>query len=269
MNWVAALQPGDKERCNSCLVMVDRYRKTLILLPCHKDDTAMDTALLIWNRVISHTGISKNIISDREPRFKYALCRNLYKLLGTKLSFSTAYHPQTDGVAERMLWTLEDIIRIFCFYVLDFKDSDGFTHDWCTLILELELAYKTSMHASTEKTFAMMEKGDNPKLPVQNFKKYLGNIHPNASILKLLIDKSSHHANQIITEAFEYTKKKWDKSHRTPEFKVGELILVSNSSFHYIKGPKKWKDSFEGQFTMKAPHGTNAVKVELSGILEK
>ncbi|MBW0576402.1 hypothetical protein O181_116117 [Austropuccinia psidii MF-1] len=181
MDWVTALPPGGDKSYNACLVIVDRYSKTPIFLPCHKDDTAMDTALLIWNRVISHTGLFKNIISDRDPKFTSALWTNLHKLLGTKLSFSTAYHPQTDGLAERMIQTLEDMIRRFCAYGLEFKDSDGFTHDWCTLIPALKLAYKTSIHASIGKTPAMLEKGWNPKLPVDTFKKDLVDIHTNSS----------------------------------------------------------------------------------------
>ncbi|MBW0586242.1 hypothetical protein O181_125957 [Austropuccinia psidii MF-1] len=50
-----------------------------------------------------------------------------------------------------MIQTLEDMIRRFCAYGLEFKDSDGFTHDWCTLIPALELAYETSIHSSTGK----------------------------------------------------------------------------------------------------------------------
>ncbi|MBW0580688.1 hypothetical protein O181_120403 [Austropuccinia psidii MF-1] len=52
MDWVTALPPGGDKSYNSCSVIVDRYSKTPIFLPCHKDDTAIDTALLIWNRVI-------------------------------------------------------------------------------------------------------------------------------------------------------------------------------------------------------------------------
>ncbi|MBW0591607.1 hypothetical protein O181_131322 [Austropuccinia psidii MF-1] len=90
----------------------------------------MDTALLLWSRVTSHTGIFKNIISDRDPKFTSALSTNLHRLFGTKLSFSPAYHPQTDGLAERMIQALEDIIRRFCAYGLQFKYSDGFTNYW-------------------------------------------------------------------------------------------------------------------------------------------
>ncbi|MBW0498284.1 hypothetical protein O181_037999 [Austropuccinia psidii MF-1] len=73
MDWVTGLPPAGDRSYNDCLVIVDRLSKTLIFLPCHKDDKAMDTALLIWNRVVSWTGIFKNIISDRDPKFTSAL----------------------------------------------------------------------------------------------------------------------------------------------------------------------------------------------------
>ncbi|MBW0506200.1 hypothetical protein O181_045915 [Austropuccinia psidii MF-1] len=244
MDWVIALPPGGDKGYNACLVIVDRYRKTRIFLPCHKDDTAMDTALLNLNRIISHTGLFKDIISNRDQNFTSALWTNLHKLLGTKILFSTAYHPQTDELAERMIQNLEDMIRRFCAYVLELKDYDGLTHDWCTLITALELAYKTSVHASTGKTPAMLEKGWNPQLPVNILKKDLVDIHPNDSRLKLMLDNVRHHAKQIMNDAFEYAKQKWHKSHKNPEFKVHNLILVSTLSFNNMKGPKKWKDSF-------------------------
>ncbi|MBW0560013.1 hypothetical protein O181_099728 [Austropuccinia psidii MF-1] len=127
----------------ACLVLVDRYSKTPMFLPCHKDDTAMDTAIMIWNKVISHAGLFQNIISDRDPKCTSALWTNPHNLFRPKLSFSKADHPQTDGLAERMIQTLEEMIRRFCAYGLELKDSDGFAPDWCTLIPALELAYKT------------------------------------------------------------------------------------------------------------------------------
>ncbi|MBW0583281.1 hypothetical protein O181_122996 [Austropuccinia psidii MF-1] len=75
------------------------------------------------------------MISDRDPKFTSALWTNLHQLFRTKLSFSTSYHPQTDGLAKRMIQTLEDM---------------------CNLLPALELAYKTSIHASTNKTPAIL-----------------------------------------------------------------------------------------------------------------
>ncbi|MBW0521482.1 hypothetical protein O181_061197 [Austropuccinia psidii MF-1] len=98
MDWVTALPPGGDRSYNACLVLVDRYRKTPMFLPFHKDDAAMDTAIMIWNKAIRHTGLSQNIISDRDPEFASALWTNNHNLFGTRLSFSTAYHPQNDGL---------------------------------------------------------------------------------------------------------------------------------------------------------------------------
>ncbi|MBW0497844.1 hypothetical protein O181_037559 [Austropuccinia psidii MF-1] len=197
MDWVTALPPSGDKGYNACLVIVDRYIKTHIFLPCHKDDTAMDKALLPWSRVISHTGLFRNIISDRDPKFTSELWTNLHRLFGTKISFSTAYHPQTDGLAERMIQTLEDIIGRFCAYGLKFKESDGFTHDWCTLKPALELTYKTSFHSSTSQTPAMEEKGWNPRLPADTLRKDLIELHPTASRFKIMLDKVKNHGKQM------------------------------------------------------------------------
>ncbi|MBW0559865.1 hypothetical protein O181_099580 [Austropuccinia psidii MF-1] len=150
MDGVAGLPQGGYESYNSFLVIVDRFSKTPIFLPYHKDDTAMDTALLIWNSVLSWTGICK-----------------------TNLSLSTAYHPQTDGLSERMIQALEDKVRSFCAYGLELKVCDGFTHYWCTILPELKLAYKKSIHASNNKTTAILEKGRNPRLPQDSLRKDL------------------------------------------------------------------------------------------------
>ncbi|MBW0583265.1 hypothetical protein O181_122980 [Austropuccinia psidii MF-1] len=249
MHWGAGLPPGGDRIYNACLVIVDRFSRTPIFLPCHKDDTAMDTALLIWNRVISWTGRFTNIISDRDPKFTSALWTNLHQLFGTKFSFSTAYHPQTDGLAERMIQNLEDMVRRFCAYGLELKDCDGFTHDWCTLLPELELAYRRSNHASTNQTPAILEKGWNPKLPQYSLRKELVETHPTDASFKGILDKARKHAVRCMEDSFAYAKDKWDKSHATPD-----LVLVSTTNFNKIKGCKNLKDSFAGPFFIKALH---------------
>ncbi|MBW0463661.1 hypothetical protein O181_003376 [Austropuccinia psidii MF-1] len=88
MDSVAALPPGGDRSYNTCLVLVDRYSKTTMLLPCHKYDTAMNTAIMIWNKVISHKGLFQNIISDRDPKFTSSLWTNLHNLFGK------TYHSQ-------------------------------------------------------------------------------------------------------------------------------------------------------------------------------
>ncbi|MBW0487287.1 hypothetical protein O181_027002 [Austropuccinia psidii MF-1] len=107
IDWVKAVPPGGESSFNAFPVLVDRYSKTPMFLPCHKDDAFMNIAIMIWNRVISYTGLFQSIISDRDPKFTSALWKNLCNLFATKVSFSTYYHPQTDGLAERRIRNLE------------------------------------------------------------------------------------------------------------------------------------------------------------------
>ncbi|MBW0559577.1 hypothetical protein O181_099292 [Austropuccinia psidii MF-1] len=79
-----------------------------------------------------------------------------------------------------------------------------------------------------------------------------------------MLEKARKHAVRCMEDSFAYAKDKWDKSHATPDFKVGDLVLVSKTSFNNIKGCKKLKDSFAGPFVINALHGENAVEVELS-----
>ncbi|MBW0482307.1 hypothetical protein O181_022022 [Austropuccinia psidii MF-1] len=127
------------------------------------------------------------MLSERDPKVTSALWKSLFQLFGTKLSLSTPYHPQTDGLAEIMIQTLEDMVRRFCAYGLELKDCDGSTHHWCTLLPALELSYRKSIHASTNKTPSIQEKGWNPRIPQDSLRLYLVEIHPMASILNVML----------------------------------------------------------------------------------
>ena len=79
------------------------------------------------------------IVSDRDPHFTAQLWQSLQEALGTKLTLSTAYHPQTDGQSERTIQILEDMLRA-C--VLDFKGP------WERHLPLIKFAYNNSYQAS-------------------------------------------------------------------------------------------------------------------------
>ncbi|MBW0569024.1 hypothetical protein O181_108739 [Austropuccinia psidii MF-1] len=128
----------------------------------------------------------------------------------------------------------------------------------CALVLSHRLT------ASTNQTPAILEKGWNPKLLQDSLRKYMVEIHPTAASFKGILEKAKKHAVRCMEESFAYSKYIWDKSHSTPDFKVGDLVLVSTTNFNKIKGGKKVTDSFAGPFFIKALHGENSVEVELS-----
>ncbi|MBW0525512.1 hypothetical protein O181_065227 [Austropuccinia psidii MF-1] len=75
---------------------------------------------------------------------------------------------------------MEDSLRRFCAYGMEYKDHEGYTHDWIALLPAVQLAYNTSQHSITGKTPALIEKGWNPMLAVDPLKNNLLNIHPTA-----------------------------------------------------------------------------------------
>ncbi|MBW0538521.1 hypothetical protein O181_078236 [Austropuccinia psidii MF-1] len=227
MDWVTVPVSGGKENFNSCLFIVDRYSKSVRRLPCDKEDTAMDTALLFLNNIMSTCGITKIIISDRDPKFTSAFCTNLYEILGTKLTFSIAYHPQTDGLVDRRIQTMENILRRF-----------------------LKLADNTSQHSTTGKSPSLVEKAWNPLLPVDHLKKNILRIYPTAKDFHDMWKKDCDTTSKCIAESKEYNNQRWDKAHMEPDFKEGDQVLVSTLNFNNLKGPKKMRDSFLGPFTI-------------------
>ncbi|MBW0478415.1 hypothetical protein O181_018130 [Austropuccinia psidii MF-1] len=135
---------------------------------------------------------------------------------GPKLAFSTAYHPQPDGLAERRIQTMEEIPRRFCSYGMEYKDHKGYTHDWVTLLPAVQLAYNTSQNSTTVKAPALVEKGWNPLLPVDHLKKDILTIHPTAKGFHEVWRTACDTAAKCIAETKEYNKQRWDKLHMEP-----------------------------------------------------
>ncbi|MBW0510431.1 hypothetical protein O181_050146 [Austropuccinia psidii MF-1] len=112
------------------------------------------------------------------------------------------------------------MIRRFCEYGPGLKDSNGFTHCWCTLIPALELPYETSIHSLTLKTPEMLENGWNPRLPYDTLKKDLADINPTVTTFKMILEKARPHAIRCMQDSFKSAKERWDKIHEIPNLKV-------------------------------------------------
>ena len=96
-------------------------------------------AKLYVSEIVKLHGIPLSIVSDRNPRFTLRFWKELQSAFGTRLNFSTTFHPQTDGQSERVIQVLEDMLR-GC--VLDFSGS------WDSYITLMEFAYNNSYQSS-------------------------------------------------------------------------------------------------------------------------
>ena len=99
----------------SCHV-VDKLTKAMHFIPVKYTHKTDDIAKIFMNEIFKLHGLLKAIVSDQDVKFTFNFWKGLFTYLGTKLNFSTAYHPQTNGQTERVNQVLEDMLRI---YVMD------------------------------------------------------------------------------------------------------------------------------------------------------
>jgi hypothetical protein len=81
-------------------VVMDRFNKMCVLMPCKKQITAEQIVNLFFQHVWVHFGLPTSIVSNRDTRLLGDFWINLWKMMDNKLKRSTAFHPQTDGQTE-------------------------------------------------------------------------------------------------------------------------------------------------------------------------
>ena len=155
MDFITGL-PTTKRGKNAILVVVDRMSKMVHLIATTTDLNAQGVAQLFQDRVFCLHGIPDDIVSDRDTRFTSAFWQELQKLLGTSLSMSTAFHPQSDGQTERMNSTLEDMLR---HYVAPDQQN------WDLLLSMAEFSMKNCYKSSIQCTPFHLVYGKSPATP--------------------------------------------------------------------------------------------------------
>ena len=110
MDFVTGL-PRTRDGHDSIWVIVDRLTKFAHFIAVEKTYTLERLARLFLDVIIKLHRVPVSIISDRDPRFTSRFWGSLHNAMGTKLSFGTVFHPQTDGQSERTIQTLEDMLR--------------------------------------------------------------------------------------------------------------------------------------------------------------
>ncbi|KAB2048737.1 hypothetical protein ES319_A13G130800v1 [Gossypium barbadense] len=138
MDFVSRL-PLSLKKKDEIWVVVDRLTKSAHFILVRIDYSLERLAELYIAKIVRLHGALVSIISDRDPRFTLRFWKKLQEALGTKLNFSTTFHPQINSQFERVIQILEDMLR-YC--VLEFEGN------WEKYFLLVEFAYNNSFEMS-------------------------------------------------------------------------------------------------------------------------
>ncbi|PHJ17715.1 retrotransposon ty3-gypsy subclass [Cystoisospora suis] len=229
-----------------------RLTKMAHFIPTTQCASTEDVAKLLMREVVRLHGVPSAIVSDRDTRFTSEVWWAMCKSLSIEQKMSTAYHPQTDGQAERTNQTIEQMLR--CAILGD--DSK-----WADLLPLLEFAYNSSVHTSTKATPFELLYGFTPSKPIcKTF------AIPSARVETLFPWKAHvqvQRAKRELRQAQEYQKRYADRRRRDVQFKVGDQVWLSTANITLDGEAKELKPKFTGPFRILKMYGANAAKLDL------
>ncbi|GJW98517.1 putative reverse transcriptase domain-containing protein [Tanacetum coccineum] len=183
-----------------------------------ENDPLDKLARLYLNRVVARHRIPASIICDRDGRFTLNFWRSFQKALGTYISMSTAYHPETDGQSERTIQTLEDMLRA-C--VIDFGKG------WVKHLPLAEFSYNNSYHASIKAAPYEALYGRKCRSPVCWAE--VGEAQLTGPELIQETTKKIFRIKQRMQAAQDGQKSYADRKRKSMEFEVGDRVMLKVS----------------------------------------
>ena len=247
------MSAGNKD---TVLTIVDKATCMVHLVPCRKNITAIATAQLLWRNVVKLHGVPRAIYSDRGPQFTANSWQELWRLTGTKLKYSSAYHPQTQGVVERMNAVVSQTLRCLIHNTNEMKK-------WEILLPTVELVINSLPNSSTGFSPFFLNYGYEPVTPIQLLRgDEIARTESVASFAqRVALDWNL--ARQNLDRSVRLQQKYYDKKHRDVGCRVGDLVLLSTRNLKMKGTPGKLQKRFVGPFRVTETIGEQAYRLAL------
>ncbi|KAD0514134.1 hypothetical protein E3N88_44144 [Mikania micrantha] len=217
MDFVTGL-PKTFKKNDAIWVVVDRLTKSAHFLPIQQGFSVSRLADIFTQNIIHLHGTPSSIVSDRDPRFTSHFWKGLQKAYGTKLRFSTAFHPQTNGQSEHTIQTLEDMLRACAL---------EWSSNWDEYLYLVEFAYNNSWQASIDMAPFELLYGRKCRAPIC-WNEVGEKVIEGPELVRITNEKVAI-AREKLKEAQTRQKSYADQHRRDLEFKVGEHVFLKVS----------------------------------------
>lgn len=246
-------EPQTGVEYDSILTITDRMTKYAYFIPFIEATTAPETAYVILRTVIANHGLPKEWITDRDPKFTSHFWTTLMEKLGVQKKMSTAYHPQTDGQAERMNQTVEQYLRCYLNYKQD---------NWVSLLPLAQIAYNSAKNATTGMTPYFANYGKEPEIQRQPFETTVKGHEAEISATEL---RKLHDTLRRDIEFLHSRMKQYYnlKRQEAPDFKRGEKVFLLRRNIKTKRPNEKFDHKKLGPFKIDEKIGQLNYKLQL------
>jgi Chromo (CHRromatin Organisation MOdifier) domain len=160
MDLITDLLPA--EGSDSILVIVDQgLSKGVILCPTTKTVTIDGIGDLLHENLYKQFGLPDKMLSDWGPQFAAKAFRAMLSRLGVNSVLLMAYHPQMDGIMERVNQEIEAYLAIYCHL---------HPETWKKNLATIEFMHNNRRHAYRPKTSFEIIQGESPKALLLTYK---------------------------------------------------------------------------------------------------
>ena len=197
------------------IVVVDRLTKYSHFVPLKHPYTARGIVEIFVREVVRLHGLPNSIVSDRDSIFMSGFWKEFFRIQGTTLQMSTAYHPQSDGQTEVVNRCLETYLRCF---ITDQPKG------WALWLPWAEYWFNTTYHESTGTTPFEAVYGCRPPLIVRSVP---GEVRVKGVQRELLDrDEALKQLKNHLLRAQGRMKAQADKHRTNISFEVGEMVFL-------------------------------------------
>jgi len=241
---------------DTILVVVDRLTKYAHFIGLCHPFTAKDVAQIFISEVVKLHGFPSSIVTDRDQVFLSNFWHEMFKQAGTKLKYSTAYHPQSDGQTKVINRCLETYLRCFV---------GSHPKQWFLWLSWAEFWFNTNYNSSTKMTPFKALYGQDPPFLFHGatFSSKVEEVNNLTTDKDLMLDKLKSN----LIQAQQRMKHQADKKRREVEFQVGDWVYLKIQPYHLKSLAKKRNEKlgprFYGPYKILERIGAIAYRLEL------